>query len=315
MDLRFIRMRNVICAAALLAASAAAAAAERLPIIDAHSQAEDGIALERIIELMDEAGVSRTILAARRKTTVRDMVALARRHPDRMTAAVRTKGGAYRKKSPQSFRNFLAKQLKFPEFKAMAEVLIFHAEKHSRKGKSIAPEVAFPPNHEKVAIALDTALDRGWPFIAHIEFASIGAERDLYMRQFEGMLRANPGHPFVLIHMGQLGPDEVTRLIGAHPNIYFITAHVTPITVAKSREPWTNMFSGRELKPAWRALILRYPERFVLGFDNVWANHWEKLYLRQVKLWRKALAALPDEVAHAVAHGNAERLWNLPAAN
>ena len=314
MDMRFIRPAIAVCTAVLLGASAAAGAAERLPIIDAHSQAEDAIALERIVELMDAAGVSRTILAARRKTTVRDMVAFARRHPDRITAAVRTKGGAYQRKSPQAFRGFLAKQMKFPEFAAMAEVLMYHAEKRNRKGKSVAPEVAFPPDHEKVAIALEAALKRGWPFVAHIEFASVGAERDAYMAQFEAMLRANPGHPFVLIHMGQLGPDEVARLIAAHPNLHFIPAHTNPVTVARSREPWTNMFAGRKLSPPWRALFLRYPERFVLGFDNVWAKHWEKLYLPQVALWREALADLPGDVAHAVAHGNAERLWHLPPA-
>ena len=60
--------------------------------------------------------------------------------------------------------------------------------------------------------------------------------------------------------------------------------------------------------------MVRHPGQFVLGFDHVWAKHWEKYYLPQVRLWRSALAALPDEVAHAVAHGNAERLWNLPPA-
>jgi predicted TIM-barrel fold metal-dependent hydrolase len=314
MKRRFAHVAAVVCTAALLAAGSAACAAETLPIIDAHSQAEDGIALERIIELMDKADVSRTILAARRKTTVRDMVGFARRRPDRITAAVRSKGGAYQDQSPQTFRSFLAKQLKFPEFAAMAEVLIYHAEKTNRKGKTVAPEVAFPPEHEKVAIALDVALEKGWPFIAHIEFASIGADRDLYMRQLEGMLRARPRHPFVLIHMGQLGAEAVGRLIATHPNIYFIPAHTTPVTVGRSREPWIEMFTGRRLSPPWRSLFVRHPDRFVLGFDNVWANHWEKFYLPQVALWREALGELPEAVAHAVAHRNAERLWRLPPA-
>jgi len=32
----------------------------------------------------------------------------------------------------------------------------------------------------------------------------------------------------------------------------------------------------------------------------------------QAALWRQALSDLTPEVAHALAHGNAERLWNLP---
>lgn len=300
--------------AALLLAGPAVSAAERLPIIDAHSQADDAIALDRILELMDEAGVARTILAARGKRAVRDMVDFARAHADRVTAAVRSKGGAYQDGSPEMFREFLAKQLKFDEFGAMAEVLIYHAEKTNRKGRTIAPEVAFPPGHEKVEIALEAALKRGWPFIAHIEFASLGAPRDRYMRELESLLRGHPRHPFLLIHMGQLDPGEVGRLIVSHPNIHFITAHTTPVTLSETHEPWTDMFDGRRLARPWRELILRHPDRFVLGFDNVWARHWEKFYLQQVQLWRAALTDLPDPVAQAVAHGNAERLWHLPPA-
>ena len=294
-----------LLAVALLAGCSGGVSAHPIPLIDAHSQIEAAIAPERVIELMDAAGVSRTILSARHGTSVGAMVDLARRHPDRITAAVRSKGAAYQVKPLRVFRAFLDKQARFPEFAAIAEVLMFHAKKINKKGKTVAPKVAFPPGHNKVAPALDLALGRGWPFIAHIEFASLGAARESYMTRFEAMVRAHPRHPFVLIHMGQLDAGEVARLIAAHPNIYFITAHVTPVTLAESREPWTAMFKGRELLPQWRALMVRHPARFVLGFDNVWANHWEKFYLPQVRLWREALAALPDEVAHAVAHGNA----------
>jgi predicted TIM-barrel fold metal-dependent hydrolase len=303
-----------LLAAALLAGCSGGVSAHPIPLIDAHSQIEAAIAPERIVELMDAAGVSRTILSARHGTSVEAMVDFARRHPGRVTAAVRSKGEAYRVKPLRVFRAFLDKQAKFPEFAAIAEVLIFHAKKTNKKGKTIAPRVAFPPGHNKVAPALELALRRGWPFVAHIEFASLGAARESYMTRFEAMVRAHPDHPFVLIHMGQLGAGEVARLIAAHRNLYFITSHTTPVTLGETDEPWTAMFAGPELLPEWRALMVRHPGRFVLGFDNVWARHWEKFYLPQVRLWRSALAALPDGVAHAVAHGNAERLWNLPPA-
>jgi Tat protein secretion system quality control protein TatD with DNase activity len=304
----------LLIALSLLARTSAASAGERLPIIDAHSQLEHEIAPERVIELMDAAHVSRTILAARRKTTIKDMIALAREYPDRITAAVRTKGGAYQDKPVRAFKKFLGKQLKHPEFAAMAEVLMFHARKTNKKGKTIAPQVAFLPGHAKPAAALDVALSKGWPFIIHIEFASLGAKRGKYMKAMESMLRAHPKHPFVLIHMGQLGPKDAERLLAAHPNLSFIPAHTTPVTLAESHEPWTAMFKGHALSVPWRDLILRHPERFVLGFDNVWAQHWEEFYVPQVRLWRRILGELPEDVAHAVAHRNAERLWHLPPA-
>ena len=32
----------------------------------------------------------------------------------------------------------------------------------------------------------------------------------------------------------------------------------------------------------------------------------------QIELWRSALSDLSGEVARAIAHGNAERLWKIP---
>ena len=84
--------------------------------------------------------------------------------------------------------------------------------------------------------------------------------------------------------------------------------------MSRSREPWVDQFDGESLAAEWKELYLRHPDRFILGFDNVWARHWRDWYVDQVALWRTALGELPDTVAHAVAHGNAERLWNLPPA-
>jgi len=239
----------------LIAVPARLSAQQRLPIIDAHSQLEHEIAPEQIIRLMDQAQVSRTILSARRKTTINDMIMMARKYPGRITAAVRIKGGAYQDKPVAAFKKFLAGQLQHPEFAAMAEVLMYHARKTDQKGRTIAPEVAFPPGGAKPAAALDVALSKGWPFIIHIEFASLGAQRAEYMAGMESMLRAHPEHPFLLIHMGQLGPEEAARLLVAHPNFHLIPAHATPVTLAESREPWTPMFDGGVLSAPWRELI------------------------------------------------------------
>lgn len=288
--------------------------ADELPIIDAHSQADPQIDFDEILELMDEARVSHTILALRGRRKPGELIAFAARHADRITPAVRSKGGPFNKNELGKFKKFLKKRLKMSGFGAMAEVLMFHAMKLNRVGTFLAPEVVAHPDDPKVRFVLAKAIKRNWPFIAHIEFASIGGDRGLFMTKFEDMLRQNPGHPFVLIHMGQLKAKDVSRLIAAHGNIHFITAHTNPVTVSLSEEPWVDQFDGDSLAAEWKELYLRHPDRFILGFDNVWARHWKELYVDQVALWRKALGELPDTVAHAVAHGNAERLWHLPPA-
>ena len=91
-----------------------------------------------------------------------------------------------------------------------------------------------------------------------------------------------------------------------------MTSHTNPTAISKSNQPWTPMFQGDGLTPEWKKLVVQNPDRFILAFDNVWPDQWGDFYLQEAEYWRKAFAALPDEVAHAIAHGNAERLWNIP---
>ena len=301
--------RKTFPSAALIAALIIAPFSEAgIPIIDAHSQVDHKVDLKDVIPLMDKGGVSRVILSPRSKLRRKAFMAFASRHPDRITPAVRTKSGIYRRNHPKYYRR-LKKQLAMPQFGAMAEVILWHAQKGDK-----APEVVIRIGEPQVQAALRAALERKWPFITHIEFAAAEFDRDEFMADLEGLMRRYPKHPFALIHMGQLEAGEAGRLIAAHPNVHFLTSHANTVSVDASRQPWVNMFTGDQLAPAWKKLIVRHPDRFIMAFDNVWADDWGDFYLEQIALWRKALADLPPAVAKALAHGNAERLWRLPPA-
>lgn len=305
-------MKRLILAAVLLTAMSGTWAAEDIPMIDAHSQVAPGIDMEKVLSLMNEAGVSRTVLSEHGRST-QDVVAAARRHPGRITASINMKI------PPRLLIENVAKAVRRiqragrkPLFGAISEAMLCH-EKKGRK----APEILRPFDAPEIRAALAVALQRHWPFVIHIEFGyarSIG-RYDYYMRGLEHLLALHPDHPVALTHMGQLGADEVRRLIEAYPNIYFLTSHANPIFSDRSRAnlPWTNLFDGDALAPQWRDLVLRHPDRFVLAFDNVYLEDWGDFYLRQARLWKAALAKLPAGAANAVAHRNAERLWNLPA--
>jgi predicted TIM-barrel fold metal-dependent hydrolase len=308
-----IRITGILLFFILPLAVLAAAHDRLLPIVDAHSQMDQEITVEEIIRLMDEAGVVRTILAPRSKITPDQFLDLVSRYPDRIVPSVRTKGKHYLEGKTGNFERFLNNQIKSQKYGAMAEVLIWHAEKyHHTQKRPIAPQVIVPLDSPRVKTALEKSVENRWPFIAHIEFAAIGPERELFMSGFEAMLDSHQDHPFVLIHMGELEAEDAKRLIKKHRNIYFITAMCNPIALKNTAEPLVNLFKGNTLDPGWKALFLSHPDRFILGFDNVWARHWKKIYVPQVRLWRKALGELPEDIAHRIAHENAERLWNLP---
>ena len=62
------------------------------------------------------------------------------------------------------------------------------------------------------------------------------------------------------------------------------------------------------MTPAWRALFLAHPERFVVGSDT-WVNgRWEQ-YAEIIAHYRGWLGQLPPDVAAKIAHVNGERLF------
>ena len=309
---------------------------QALYFVDAHSQVAKFINTQSgeemtadeirsfIIQKMQTANIARTILAPRAGQTHRTILDVS--NPEQGTSriypAIATKGNYY-------FR--MQKRIDSGNFYALGEVLLYHAEKSSLN----APEVIMYPSVRRVQAIYQAAKKQGWPFIAHIEDAAMRSNTRSIMYQEMCRVGFNIGgyaddrfserlchalyqddlnmtdHPVVFIHMAQLPPDRVKWLITHHSNVYFMTSHSDPIAAARP-QPWINMFNNGELHPKWAKLIKAYPDRFIFALDNVTQKHWTHDYERLVKLWRNALELLPNNVAHAVAHGNAERLWGLP---
>jgi len=280
--------------------------AQPLYFVDAHSQFDQEVAGSLILQRMDEAGVYKTILATRGKRKPREAVEVANANPDRVIASVRTKGAPYADNSPKYYKQ-LSKQVQSGKFGAMAELLVFHAQKGNK-----ADEVKLNLDDKRVQTALNYAKQQGWPFVVHIEFAALSpADRENYLQQLNKFIDANNNHPIALIHMGQLPAADVAALINAHNNIYFLTSHADPVSAENATQPWINMMAEDKFKPEWQQLINEHPDRFIFALDNVWAFQWQDTYLKHIKVWQSALAQLSPEVANAVAHGNAERLWHL----
>jgi hypothetical protein len=328
-------------------------------MIDAHSQADKDLSVSRLLKLMDQGGVRRTILSNRGGLQPRQLVAMAAAHPDRITASMEVKSHRYYLPGKPEFFRRLQEMSKEPRYGAISEALLWHQAKGGqrrgmgrragegpragRRGPGGPPQAQargqgrgvgarggqrgprgradgmvgkfdLAIEAPQVQAVLKIALARNWPFIAHYEFRSLDKQRyAVRMKELKDLLRAHPNHPIVLIHMGQLRVDEATKLISEFRNIYFMTSHANPVFEAVGGGyGWTKLFKGRKLAPAWRALVVAHPDRFILAFDNVLKRHWRpEYYLAQARLWQEALADLPTDVAHAVAHRNAERLWSL----
>lgn len=146
------------------------------------------------------------------------------------------------------------------------------------------------------------------PVLVHTEFSR--ADYTL------GFCQAHPATRFLWAHAGSmLAPSEVERVLDGCPNVQ---------TELSARDPWRHQrnrisdASGR-LRPAWRELILRHPERFMVGSDPVWPverlnpwdepdTGWQELP-RFLDFHRGWLQTLPESAARAIRWGNAQRFF------
>jgi len=302
-----MRKRALIqfCVVTVWLALSVTAHSEDLYFIDAHSQVDENIELNEVLRLMKNAGVSKMILAARGKRRSRDVAEFAEAHSQQIIAAVRSKSRHYRENSGAYYEN-LNKQVLSGRYGAIAELLLFHAKK-----SAFVPEVIVTPDDQRVTAAYEAIKAFAWPIILHLEFAAMSeSQKTTFGNGLQEFLNRHANYPVALIHMGQLSAAQAQSLLEKHNNLYFLTSHCNPIALARSNQPWTNLFQGKQLAPSWRKLIEAYPTRFIFALDNVTADHWRNGYVEQVALWRHALNEVAPEVAHALAHKNAERLWH-----
>ena len=134
--------------------------------------------------------------------------------------------------------------------------------------------------------------------------AGMAAERDIALHVHAGALPVHalfaiaPGLKILWAHAGMSEPPAVIGdLLDRYPLLWtdlaFRAADVAP---------------GGRLDAAWRALILRHPDRFMIGTDTYVNGRWE-VYGDLIDEHRRWLAQLPPGVADAIAFRNAVRLF------
>jgi hypothetical protein len=131
---------------------------------------------------------------------------------------------------------------------------------------------------------------------------------------FAGICRAHPQVNILFAHAGGvLKPAHIETILQQCPNVW---------VELSARDPWR--YGGisdkqQHLLPAWRELVLRYPERFLTGTDPVWrvtrTQSWDEPddgwdhYTQLIQFHRHWLADLPPDIRHKIAWQNALRLF------
>ncbi len=130
----------------------------------------------------------------------------------------------------------------------------------------------------------------------------IASERKLWMHAhsdaeaIDKLFAYDPHARIVWAHAGMSEPPGVIdRMLSRYPALWADLSY-------------RDVAPGDTLDPEWKALFLKYPDRFLYGSDTWIPPRWEEVgsLTQQARGW---LAQLPPEVAENIAWRNAERIF------
>jgi hypothetical protein len=135
------------------------------------------------------------------------------------------------------------------------------------------------------------------------EVAALAAQHRAFLHchcdaaALEGLLGIRPDVQVLWAHAGMSsGPDAVGRLLDGYGRRLWVELALR-----------SDVAPGGRLDPAWRALFLKHPDRFLLGTDTWIPSRWGEVGSVQdaARTW---LRQLPPDVARRIARDNADGL-------
>jgi hypothetical protein len=132
----------------------------------------------------------------------------------------------------------------------------------------------------------------------------------------EKQLAQHPAALVIWAHAcGRTLPDQARRMLARFPNLHCDLANMTDQgrygSLWPRAGPWTSQFekSGK-IVPEWREVVVEFPRRFMIGMDINEQRAWDDgQWTARLRRFRTLLDQLPNDVASAVAAGNALQLF------
>ena len=259
------------------------------PLIDAHSHLGSAKAMDAYAEAMKRHNVAKVVLLGVGGVQKEDpawIAAAARKYPDRVIAAIPV---------PDPTDDGAAARLEAELGRSSARAI---GEIHLRQMGS--RNIDRDPGHPAFGKILEVAARRGLPVVVHFELTDAAAAA------LDKALAAHRKATLVLAHAGEGPPTRVEGLLTRNPNLV-----VDLSGMHFQRKPALASETG-PLDPSWKALIEKFPDRFLMGVD-VWAPRlFEPAMLDRLFTWtRRVLGELPPGVAERVGYKNAATLFRV----
>ena len=269
----------------LLAPVPSFAAEYQGPIVDAHSHVSSASAIDAYVAAMKRHNITRVVLlgvGAVQKDDVAWIEAAAKKYPGIVIpgAPVADPSDAGVAKAAEALEKLKAR--------ALGEV----------HGRQVSRKIDRDPG--SFGKLFELAAAKGVPVIIHEELTDDSA------RKLDAALAAHRKTTVVIAHGGEGPPARVDGLLARNSNLFFDLSGMH-----FQRKPALATETG-PLDPAWKAVIEKHPDRFLIGID-VWAPRlFEPATLDKLMTWtRRILGELKPAVAERVAAKNAAALFKL----
>ncbi len=249
-------------------------AAQTLPLFDAHihynSDAWPHFSPQAVIRLLDEAGIERALVSS---TPDEGTLRLFEAAPERIVPELRpyrTPADVATWHRDPSIVPYLEARLKRGVYKGIGE---FHL--HGAQARS--------PIVQRV---VELAAAGNLLLHAHSDPVAV-----------EALFAMNPRIRVLWAHAGMdAAIEDVARLLEKHDTLWLEISYRN------------DLLGNGRLDAAWRALMLRYPDRILYGTDTWTPSRFDEIG-RLTKTTRAWLKELPDDVAARIAYRNAAALF------
>jgi len=275
--------------------------------IDAHCHlapdaCADGLCgADLIVKSMDEAGVDVVVLFSMDDGLSSQVAEAAQRYPNRI---VPLRAGDGLDLEDPSCLDLYQRDLETGLFYGVGEI----RTRHGWYGSDDAP------NHPVLMSLWALAGEFDVPALVHMGTRPAGEDQAAlpaeWVADWERTLEQNPSTTFIWAHSGPSRPEVLRGLLERHSNLYADLSALNPVffEVRGRAVPPELMIGG----PEWIRLLEDHYDRFLFGTDN----YTTEAYLATADLVAyvrdEVFPQLSAEAVEAIAHGNAERLYNIP---
>jgi hypothetical protein len=285
----------------------------RVPIIDMEATYVAGVTnIPAMLKYMDQLDVAQIAFAAAMAPTSEPSLELHRMHPEHFIPTTNSGEFARWWRNPTVFLAGVEKDLKSGSYFFMGEHEFRHLPSPEqvaagRKDRDITIDLAGSAGQALFGLSEKY----GAAFQIHYEI------EDRLLPALEGMLARYPRARVIWCHLAMIrnpdrakkyNPDYVASLIERFAGLHFDlavppAAHVYEPTGARDS---TLLDPSGEVNARWRAIIEKYPDRFVAASD--YRPPVEQQYPATIRRQRQILGALSPRVRELIAYGNAWRL-------